>query len=388
MPVLVHPHPKPANACAHQIAAHFLPPPHVAAPSTSQIVFSPLARARAKARREQPLRLRQSDAPAARTLHPQPLRVLVVGDRLATDMILASRLSRLRLPLSLSLPAPTEKGSRRRGPKVQIGVEGQRIEAVGVLTTQLWAREGFGTTAMRAVERAVVRRFQRQKRREGEGVDWTRYTAGIEQPKASVVAPAPRPEPASRLVPTTTGEPAPQPRPRSSVPLTSRLRLPDPSTLLSSLRSLPTTLPARLTSLLHSLPQLVHDTTTALFLRLLRAVEQRLPRWVERGERGMSRAVRVWRPSPPEEEETKLREVREAQRVGTAGGTVERWAEAVESRWDEAGRTWDRWRSAGLGSAVGLGGKNEGSGKSRPPLRTQKKIIPTETAEAAAAEGR
>lgn len=381
MPVLVHPHPKPASACAHQIAAHFLPPPHVAAPSTSQIVFSPLARVRAKARREQPLRLRQSDAPAARTLHPQPLRVLVVGDRLATDMILASRLSRLRLPLSLSLPAPTEKGSRRRGPKVQIGREGQRIEAVGVLTTQLWAREGFGTTAMRAVERMVVRRFQRQKRREGEGVDWTRYTVGIEQPKPSVVAPAPRLELASRLVPTTTGEPAPQPRPRSSVPLTSRLRLPDPSTLLSSLRSLPTTLPARLTSLLHSLPQLVHDTTTALFLRLLRAVEQRLPRWVERGERGMSRAVRVWRPSPPEEgEETRLREGREAQRVGTAGGTVERWAEAVESRWDEAGRTWDRWRSAGLGSAAVLGGgKGEGGEESRPLLRAQKKDAPPTT---------
>ncbi|KWU42923.1 hypothetical protein RHOSPDRAFT_12283, partial [Rhodotorula sp. JG-1b] len=122
VPVLVHSNPKPAYACAKQIAAHFLLAPN----STDRSVADDVS---------------GSDGALSSTPPPPPpssvFRVLVIGDRLTTDMILARRLSSLSLPFS----------TRR---------------SVGILTTRLWGREGAGTTLMRTVEKMAVRAFEKR----------------------------------------------------------------------------------------------------------------------------------------------------------------------------------------------------------------------------------
>ncbi|TNY17282.1 mitochondrial PGP phosphatase-domain-containing protein, partial [Rhodotorula diobovata] len=110
VPVLVHEGPKPAHKCVEQV------------------VYSPLARARASHLAAAAAGASTSTITATKAGPPTPTRLLVIGDRLATDMILAHRLSALSFPLS----------------------------AVPVLTTHLWAREGWGTTLLRWVERGAL----------------------------------------------------------------------------------------------------------------------------------------------------------------------------------------------------------------------------------------
>lgn len=63
------------------------------------------------------------------------VRVLVIGDRLTTDVVLADRLAQLSHPTSPS----------------------KYLTAVPILTTSLHAREDVGTTFMRAIESLALR---------------------------------------------------------------------------------------------------------------------------------------------------------------------------------------------------------------------------------------
>ncbi|GAA5820120.1 hypothetical protein JCM11491_007248 [Sporobolomyces phaffii] len=118
VPVLAHKQPKPGWQCAAQIARHF-----TSASVSSQVVYSPLAQLVDRVARRPPRQRRDTS---------RPVRLLVIGDRLATDMILAHRLAHLR---------------------------SSEIETVGVLTTGLHARERLGTRVLRMCENAARRRL-------------------------------------------------------------------------------------------------------------------------------------------------------------------------------------------------------------------------------------
>lgn len=106
VPVLCHSAPKPARACARQVVDHFL----ALAQRSSEPLLAP--------------------------------RVLVVGDRITTDMTFAYRIEQLL---------------RRTVPDVASDVP----LCTSVLTTQLWGRESLGTCVLRTVESGVLRRLVR-----------------------------------------------------------------------------------------------------------------------------------------------------------------------------------------------------------------------------------
>ncbi|GAA6060443.1 hypothetical protein JCM10212_000036 [Sporobolomyces blumeae] len=202
VPVLVHKAPKPGTPCVRQVATHFYlralaarspaqPPPPVRSPSSgdepkqSQIVYSPLARSRHRQRSTRPESVIRSIRPSP--LDPIPdrsprpahdaLRLLVIGDRLATDMILSDRLARTPLPIappsssprpSLSSLVPFRRSlasSSFTYPEEVVRAGPRRIETVGILTTGLHAKEGLGTWLMRKLETAIVRRGLAKRRR-------------------------------------------------------------------------------------------------------------------------------------------------------------------------------------------------------------------------------
>ncbi|KAL8293519.1 hypothetical protein RQP46_000220 [Phenoliferia psychrophenolica] len=122
VPVLVHSDPKPSRTCARSIRAYF-DPPRVPPPSAARRLFR-----RAFGRRRE-------DLGAVR-------RLLVIGDRLTTDVILAQRLASLR-----PIPSPSSSTSSPPLP----------ILTVPILTTTLHASEGLGTSFLRFLETTVVR---------------------------------------------------------------------------------------------------------------------------------------------------------------------------------------------------------------------------------------
>lgn len=83
--------------------------------------------------------------------------MLVVGDRLATDMILATRLAALRWPAPTTKQQPTLESVGPVDSSTPIPTPPQqsapRLNVVSILTTQLHAREGLGTTFLRTLER-------------------------------------------------------------------------------------------------------------------------------------------------------------------------------------------------------------------------------------------
>ncbi|BGP35453.1 hypothetical protein JCM10296v2_007291 [Rhodotorula toruloides] len=342
VPVLVHRSPKPGRPCVRQIAAHFLLPrssttdlsslasssstpvrPH--SPSLAgQTIFSPLARSLLPPSRSTSLTsARTTSNPSA------PPRILVIGDRLSTDMILSSRLSSLRLPFSLPTQPSLPLWRRLRTPKISIGAQGQRVECVGVLTTRLWGREGAGTALMRLVERLVVR-VMGVRRAEG-GVRWEEYVRGQEEEH---VRTEPRIEEVVESSPAATAPTPAAKRPRLSLP-----SLPS----LSTIRALPSnlshtlsSLPSRLSSLTHSLPRHVSSLTSRLFTRLAALLEAHIPRLLARLHAPMSRVVRIYTdpaslapsPSPPTPKSV----------LDHVERRLDSWLDFAEAKWGEAGR--------------------------------------------------
>ncbi|GEM11058.1 hypothetical protein Rt10032_c13g5075 [Rhodotorula toruloides] len=361
VPVLVHRFPKPGQSCARQIAAHFLlprssstalssPASASSAPQTrphspslaGQTIFSPLARSFLPSTRfSSPARITSNSS--------APLRLLVIGDRLSTDMILSSRLSALRLPFSLPSNSSTPFWRRLRGGKVEVGSQGGKVECVGVLTTKLWGRDGAGTALMRLVERVVVRFMGTRSTADGE-VRWEEYVkdhqAGSQRAEAraeQVVEPS---------LPSTS----------PSTPRQSGLSLSLPS--LSTLRALPfslthslQTLPSHLSSLVHSLPLQISSLTSRLLTRLFSALETHLPRLLARLHAPMSRVVRIYTdptslaPAPSPSTASSVQE-RGKGLVERAERRLDRWIDAAETTWDEAGRRIDSLEVERLGAKI------------------------------------
>ncbi|KAM0789783.1 hypothetical protein ACM66B_006636 [Microbotryomycetes sp. NB124-2] len=128
VPVLVHKTPKPGRACAAAVVNHFAPSSAKGA-KPSQAVWSARARAGANAH----------DTLPRPTYEASPI-LLVVGDRVTTDMVLAHRIA-------------------------NAGSGQSRIQTVSVLTTKLLAREGLGTMLMRLLEKAAVALYERRNRK-------------------------------------------------------------------------------------------------------------------------------------------------------------------------------------------------------------------------------
>lgn len=167
VPVLVHPQPKPGHKCVKAVATHFLPPSTSLPPRTA-VVWSSRGRA-----------LADRGLPPTRVDSP---RILVIGDRVTTDMIMAHRINKLVL-------------------------QGSRVETISVLTTTLHAREGLGTTFLRSMEKLAVwgleKRRSRNKEIAVEGAqDWSDC---LHSTSAAVAAPVevaePTPTPSTPSLP-------------------------------------------------------------------------------------------------------------------------------------------------------------------------------------------
>ncbi|GAA5998924.1 phosphatidylglycerophosphatase [Rhodotorula paludigena] len=356
VPVLVHPSPKPARACARQIAAHFATSAHARlrvrdgaradAAVVGQVVYSPLARALAAERSQAaPAELQTTGTP------PRPLRLLVIGDRLATDMILAHRLSSLPLSPSPSsfarFPLLARIFSRAR--RAERGDE-RRIEAIPVLTTQLWAREGAGTTLLRGVERAALWGLARRRKRvnrAGDEVDWEQFVIGGARAQRDEVAAAEGGESLSAAPAAPPSSPTPTPPPPPRPPLLTRL--PSPSDALASARAFPSrlsTLPTRLSSALSTLPTRLSSTVSSLPARLSRlpslALRTLLPplssllhrtaTYLAHPTSAPNRLVRIY--TRPEELAPLPTGAIPRRDGGGARGVQERWGERVERAWE------------------------------------------------------
>ena len=102
VPVLCHATKKPGTSCARQVVDHF-----------------------------ESLVLRKADA-----THTQPLHIVVIGDRITSDMVFAQRIARL-------IPSNSY------------------LQCTSILTTQLWGRENFGVRCMRTFESSILRALVR-----------------------------------------------------------------------------------------------------------------------------------------------------------------------------------------------------------------------------------
>ncbi|BGP20085.1 hypothetical protein JCM10213_002665 [Rhodosporidiobolus nylandii] len=324
VPVLVHKAPKPGPACVRQVAAHFLLPQQTAplpsslalpsTPSTTpasqalkgQVVFSPLARSAA--------------SPSPPSASPsRPPRLLVIGDRLATDMILSHRISRLPLPLTLPSSAPAPPRSRaqgllalfRRARLTHLGRSGERIETVAVLTTKLHAREGLGTTLLRAVEKTALWGLQRAKRRrvrgptvrgtekeyaEGRGVEEVDWEDFVIRPAATLPAPAALPaavvdsvKPAMPVPLSPSSSQTPPSPSAPSPPLVERLRA-FPQTASTTLAALPQRTSLYLSALPSRLPSALLQALRRLSLRAQRS----LPALLSRLHAPLSRLIAIY----------------------------------------------------------------------------------------------
>lgn len=398
VPVLVHEGPKPAHKCVEQVAAHFLSsrealvargdegPTEARATTVGQVVYSPLARARASHLAAAAAGASTSTITATKAGPPTPTRLLVIGDRLATDMILAHRLSALSFPLSVPSSSPSPSTRRflpfllpyRRASRRALGTAGTRIEAVPVLTTHLWAREGWGTTLLRWVERGALWGLDGRKKRAtasgardgGEEEQWERFVVGRTAPGGAEAAAAVENSPSvpragavmSRSTPSSSSSAAPtspSPRPKPSLPslpplpsLSSLSTL--PTRLSTSLSTLPTrlsALPTRLLSLLSALPTRLLSLLSRLTHHTLQHLESRLPALLARLARpdgALARAVCAYRtpgklaPLPTGAMRPLGRRLRvgSAPREGEGQGRVDEWLDGVERRvegvWGEA----------------------------------------------------
>lgn len=181
----------------------------------------------------------------------------------------------------------------------RLGLKGGRVETISVLTTTLHAREGFGMTLLRTMERAALWGLERRKKAnlkvaQAGAMTWDDCLISTAEPV--VVAPAPPP-------------PAPAPeaasRPTSTNPVLALLhRLPLPTLPSFSLPRFLASLHApltRITSIWTTPPPTALDTTSpkalqgpswtptskwgSLFARPVGVAE----RWIDGGEKMMER---------------------------------------------------------------------------------------------------
>ena len=175
VPVLVHSDPKPSRTCARAVRAYFDPAAVPARSAARRLLRRAFGQRREDlgavvwARRPLP----SLPLPSAQlaTLAP-PVQLLVIGDRLTTDVILAHRLA--------ALP-PLASTSRATPPPLP-------ILTIPILTTTLHAAEGLGTTFLRFLETAVVRSQIRKRGLTPLPGPWDACLVSA--------APAPIPEPA------------------------------------------------------------------------------------------------------------------------------------------------------------------------------------------------
>lgn len=132
VPVLVHADPKPGRDCALGIKHYFLPPP----PSPPTLLRRLLPQRPSPSSTIWPARLR---TPLPPTPVPRP-HLLVIGDRLTTDVLLSHRLA--------SLPSSP-------------------LSTTSILTTHLHASESLGTAFLRSLERWALHLLRRRRNTEG-----------------------------------------------------------------------------------------------------------------------------------------------------------------------------------------------------------------------------
>ena len=104
--MLCHAAKKPSSQCARQVVEHFLS-----------------------------LALRRAESSST-----SPLHILVIGDRITTDMVFAQRITRCL---------------------TKIESDGRHAQCTSILTKQLWGREGLGTRCLRLIESSVLRQLVR-----------------------------------------------------------------------------------------------------------------------------------------------------------------------------------------------------------------------------------
>lgn len=341
VPVLAHAQPKPGPKCVRQIAVHFDHLSSAAAPSTSQIVYSPLAQSR---------RSLPTPTPVEPTAQSDSLKILVIGDRLATDLILSHRLSQLSLPLaaseSRSLFARLLRRQRSSEQAQSHSAKRRRIEAVGILTTGLHEKEGLGTTFLRGIEKLALRRLR--KKRAKLGIDWNssqQWEQCLKGHEADSVSPR------IQELPTEAA-----PNPSSIAPDDTRQRprrfAPNLLAIASSVTALPHTLP----HFFRRLPHSILSSLRALPISLLQLVRsslrrsfdyslEKLPVVASKLHRPMDRLVKIYtRPeelasSTPVVPRRTSTAMDDTQTGGRVGAMVERGIDRVEAIFDQARET-------------------------------------------------
>ncbi|GAA5930078.1 phosphatidylglycerophosphatase [Sporobolomyces koalae] len=276
VPVLVHAQPKPSHRCVTQIANHFdrlsTPTSNAPAPTpAAEIVWSPLARS-ARTRRPRPnfLPCNEHDL----------VRILVIGDRLATDMILSHRLAKVTIPLPLSFPKASLWVRLFRRPKVSGNDRApRRIETVGILTTDLHAKEGLGTRFLRMTETLALQRLNKQRTRLGlewHGEPWERCLKGY-----TAAAATPRLKPASEIVTKPDSQVAVIRNASNGSTATSSRSSTFLLSSLSSLSALPHTVPHFFRRLPTSTLQALKRAPVALYGSLVRGASSAFDHLIE-----------------------------------------------------------------------------------------------------------
>lgn len=99
-------------------------------------------------------------------------KLLVIGDRISTDIMLAKRINGLPFPTSGTAPPDQLAG----------------FETIGVLTTTLHAKESLGTRILRGIENRILRRLLTSP-----PVSLTSSSAGIDYSETLLPLPSPPP---------------------------------------------------------------------------------------------------------------------------------------------------------------------------------------------------
>jgi hypothetical protein len=99
----------------------------------------------------------------------EDMTLLVIGDRITTDILLACRLNHHPLPSSSPSSSSTFHGNSAVTQPRPAG----RIRTVSVLTTKLHARDSLGTIFFRSIENQILR-MSKEKMilRNGDGTRW------------------------------------------------------------------------------------------------------------------------------------------------------------------------------------------------------------------------
>ncbi|GAA5901582.1 phosphatidylglycerophosphatase [Sporobolomyces salmoneus] len=279
VPVLAHQQPKPGPKCVEQIARHFDQLSSATATTSSQIVYSSLAQSRRS--------LPSTTAVSPGQHQSESLKILVIGDRLATDLILSHRLSQLSLPLPQKPSSILSRLLRRQSTTEPSPSKRRRIETVGILTTGLHEKEGFGTTFLRGIEKLALRRLEKKRKR--LGLDWETPSAEKweeclkgHQPTLSL-SPAARIEepPSTATTKSTPNSSAPEFSQRQSQ-RTRRSFAPKFIASISTLSTLPHTLPHLFRRLPHSILSSLKSLPSTTYSLLRRTISSTFDHFLEK----------------------------------------------------------------------------------------------------------